>query len=461
MAIGSLVAFLSEQKKSEAASFAGVAIILTAVFTYDDKLPDPSFYTLLPTCGTALFIVFGNGTRTGSILSEKNLVTIGLISYSVYLIHQPMFAFYRIQSLRVVNTNDLIVLIIATISLAYLTWRFVENPFRDKSKVSLALLLVAAAASFTFVYVFLWLMPLPDLVKSEITIPNIVKYKTSANESSTNSSRPNSDIERYIALYGDDGSIVPKEYDVMACHLFHTFATNEKNALFCHIGLDKFNSPPTYFLTGDSMAKEYSPVFNAIEGSGVFGTIGDICPTTLVRPDSPKAHYKADEGYRCSVFHEHVFSYIKNNATTIRKVFVTTNWAAKLDNSSHLDVIYAIKRYAEINVAVYLLEQPPVQKLHVGNMFESLKRQNNLTEKLIRDNSLTIQELLKNDAKWYQPFLKRVQYSSPLVHIYTRNYLCDSECCPIGTVSGAFYHDKIHILPVRSIVLAPLFLSII
>ena len=62
------------------------------MFIYDDRIRVPSFLTVLPIIGTALVLNYGSGgTKVASILSNKVLVFIGLLSYSAYLLHQPIF----------------------------------------------------------------------------------------------------------------------------------------------------------------------------------------------------------------------------------------------------------------------------------------------------------------------------------------------------------------------------------
>jgi hypothetical protein len=243
--------------------------------------------------------------------------------------------------------------------------------------------------------------------------------------------------------------------------MYHREKKYENNPLFCRIGKDKYTLPPTYFLTGDSMSYRYAFAFDAIAGSGVYASIGDTCPTTLMRPDSPKMSVTAAGGYRCWLFHQHVFNYINNSATTIKKVFVVSNWVYKLNDKSYLDVIYAAKEYAALNIALYLVEQPPVQPLQPKVVIANLKRLNNYTDASIRANSLSAQKFFEYDTKMYQPFLKRVQENTTVPHIYNRNFYCDRECCPMGTTKGLYYDDDVHIVPSRSLLLCQLFLSIL
>ena len=94
-------------------------------------------YALLPVVGTAFIIVFsGPGTMAHKILSSKALVGIGLVSYSAYLWHQPIFAFVRIKSLSSPSPDLMLFMSMVSIFIGYLSWRYVEKPFRNKKRLS-------------------------------------------------------------------------------------------------------------------------------------------------------------------------------------------------------------------------------------------------------------------------------------------------------------------------------------
>lgn len=132
------------------ASAAGLAMILYAVFRFDSTTPVPGLHALIPTVGTALIITFaGPANLAGRLLAQPPFVGIGLISYSAYLWHQPLFAFARIRSPNELGSDTYILLGVAALALAYLSWRFVEKPFRDRRVVSRsAVFLSAAVVSF-------------------------------------------------------------------------------------------------------------------------------------------------------------------------------------------------------------------------------------------------------------------------------------------------------------------------
>jgi SGNH domain (fused to AT3 domains) len=131
----------------ELASIAGIALIAYAVFAFDENTPSPSLYALIPTLGTAFLILFATQkTFFGRLLGSKALAGIGLISYSAYLWHQPLFAFARLYSLEKPPSSWLLALLaVSAIVFGYFTWRYIERPFRDKRRVSKQTIFASAA----------------------------------------------------------------------------------------------------------------------------------------------------------------------------------------------------------------------------------------------------------------------------------------------------------------------------
>jgi len=115
----------------------GLLLILTSIFTFDEKTFFTGLYGLMPIMGTALVILFASErTLAGAILANKLVVGVGLISYSAYLWHHPLFAFARIRSAREPGFELMLGLSFLCLVLAYLTWKYIEKPFRDRSKVN-------------------------------------------------------------------------------------------------------------------------------------------------------------------------------------------------------------------------------------------------------------------------------------------------------------------------------------
>lgn len=111
----------------------GLLLIVYPIFAFDERTPFPGVHALGPVIGTAMVIAFADlSTRTGRLLALPAFVGVGLISYSAYLWHQPLFAFARHASLEPPGTATYLVLALISMALAYLSWRFVEAPFRRR-----------------------------------------------------------------------------------------------------------------------------------------------------------------------------------------------------------------------------------------------------------------------------------------------------------------------------------------
>jgi peptidoglycan/LPS O-acetylase OafA/YrhL len=137
---GSLTAFIVQKRgviKNNLFSLLGLTMIIVSIFIYDEKTPFPSIYTLLPVLGTVLLILFTKKeTLVSSLLSNKVVVLIGLVSYSAYLWHQPLFAFARIRLSTEPSITLMIILSILSIILATFSWKYIEKPLRDKNLFS-------------------------------------------------------------------------------------------------------------------------------------------------------------------------------------------------------------------------------------------------------------------------------------------------------------------------------------
>ena len=115
-----------------AQALAGVlgAMILAACFAW---LPGgagfPGFPALAPVAGAALILLSEGRGPVGALLSLRAAVWVGLISYALYLWHWPLLVFARIM-FGGAEGAPVALPLIAAIALAWLSWRFVERPFR-------------------------------------------------------------------------------------------------------------------------------------------------------------------------------------------------------------------------------------------------------------------------------------------------------------------------------------------
>ena len=119
----------------------GLILIVVSFILFKDNYRNPSLITILPVLGTVLIILFNKPKNLINILlSNTSIVYIGLISYSLYLWHYPIFAFVRI----IFEKSDpsfiwvKIFVPIIIILLSIFTYNFVERPFRNKKKILLS-----------------------------------------------------------------------------------------------------------------------------------------------------------------------------------------------------------------------------------------------------------------------------------------------------------------------------------
>jgi hypothetical protein len=119
----------------------GIALVLLAIpiFSLRQGSGFPGFNALAPCIGAAMFIWSGIGVPAAKRSRYSPLKVVqffGKISYSLYLWHWPLFAFARFsKNGLVLDAFDKVGLFALTVAISYLSWRFVEQPFRKTSLV--------------------------------------------------------------------------------------------------------------------------------------------------------------------------------------------------------------------------------------------------------------------------------------------------------------------------------------
>ena len=145
--MGSVLAFLVFKKiiSHEYVSFrvnqflssSGFLLVVLSIFIFSKNTPFPGLYALMPVIGTTLIIAFSAPkTFAYQCLSNPYIVKIGLLSYSAYLWHQPLFAFARVYFLEQQSEYIFVLFSGITLSFSFLTWKYIEQPFRDRTYFS-------------------------------------------------------------------------------------------------------------------------------------------------------------------------------------------------------------------------------------------------------------------------------------------------------------------------------------
>jgi peptidoglycan/LPS O-acetylase OafA/YrhL len=291
----------SSRALREVLAVSGIALIATGVFVFTAATPFPGAAALLPCVGTALVVFTGQApTTVNAVLSKRPLVFIGLISYSLYLWHWPLFVFTRDalgRDLRPWETAGLIVLAFA---LAILSWRFVERPFRKRGfrpprwKLfggALATIALTAGCGAAVV--------------ADRGVPQ--RYPV--------------DVQKILAGLHD--------VDSRAVTCFGMTGDDVRAGKLCRIG-DLSAEAPSFVLWGDSHAGSIIPAVDAIakreHRAGLFAAT-DSCPPLLgvTRLDA----------WKCKDFNDAVIALATR--PEIRDVILDARWAKNAEGTSYGD----------------------------------------------------------------------------------------------------------------------------
>ena len=123
-------------KENNVIALLGMVFIVISIVLFNEFTRWPSLYTLLPVVGSSMVILFsGKSTYVSRLLSIRVLVGIGLLSYSAYLWHQPLFAFGKLYS--EIYSIELLMptMMVMIFPLSYLSWKVIERPFRSPMSV--------------------------------------------------------------------------------------------------------------------------------------------------------------------------------------------------------------------------------------------------------------------------------------------------------------------------------------
>jgi peptidoglycan/LPS O-acetylase OafA/YrhL len=254
----------------------GMACIVVSLFLFDERTAHPGLITLLPVAGTALIIRFGKvDGPVARFLSLKGVVGIGLISYSLYLWHQPVFAFARLSATENLGGFESGLLIALSFGLAAASWKFVELPFRNRRAIQ-GQTIWRLGGIFTLVITGLGL------------------------SGSIGAMKPNIDplLER-VAEAADDNVTLMFEKDGRPC-------LNRMPPDACVLGAAE--KPPTWALVGDSYAAAMAASLDKSlleEGLAAVELVSNGCPYApgLLRIDNGD----------CLTWHEYVKARLDHN----------------------------------------------------------------------------------------------------------------------------------------------------
>jgi peptidoglycan/LPS O-acetylase OafA/YrhL len=290
-------------------SIAGLAAVLATLFAPGPDWPVPSVYTVVPIGGTMLVILFGSrGSFAYRLLSIRPLVGIGLISYSLYLWHQPILAFVNMRSLDSPAKGLIILAILVAFILAWATWRWVERPFRISS----------APAS----------KRLPIVLPMALMAAAIVAIGALAVGTDGMPSRVNSAVLK-LTNYNVENLVKATE------RCFTDMDAEMALSKFCRIG--KRKGKPTIALIGDSHALALTPVLDrelAAKGITAIGIFRGGCPPVVL----PEARRTGEADSLCKAMRRRIYASLTPNsdfpAALPQTLIISSRWPIWLGQGS-------------------------------------------------------------------------------------------------------------------------------
>lgn len=153
-----MVRFRIQRAYAEILAAVGLVIVIWSLLTIREADGFPGWISVVPTLGVALLIAAGNFSQTivGGLFSLRPFVAVGLISFSLYLWHWPVLAFYRYSMGEPDLFGGLLCLVIMFV-MTLLSYFWIEKPFRHsggaaKAYVLSSLLIAIGVLSSVAVY---------------------------------------------------------------------------------------------------------------------------------------------------------------------------------------------------------------------------------------------------------------------------------------------------------------------
>ena len=442
-AMGAARAQALPRRWRQALAAGGLAAIGGATFGFDRATPSPGLALLLPVAGAVLVLLCADtGTLAGRLLALRPLVGIGLISYSVYLWHQPLLAFCRIALGAPLPPAWRWGVIAASLPLAALTWKFVEQPFRAPRAASQRRTLVfAGAASLALV------------------LAGGIGVLAAARMLATTAS-------------GIAASFEPPPRTTTCFDLPQGHARPEA---WCAINAGA-EPNPSFALYGDSHALQLLETFEAAARStgrsGLFAGFS-ACPPLL----DVVLLYSPDHAQRdCEAMNTQMLAQVRRAG--IRDVYLVAKWsyyteawstgfvnALGLSRSDPSTVEGSrrafrhgyeatVRAYAAAGVRLHVVEQVPQQEQEPRALYRRLQAQDSAqAQALLLQASVTLARHHLQQA--FALSVLRAPDLPPRELLDFDGLLCDGSRCAIGTPGHPFYKDRSHLSAVGAQRLVP------
>ncbi len=110
-----------------------LGVLVFVIGTLSESSPFPGLSALIPCIAASVLIFFRQSQVCRVLLANRTMVFIGLISYSLYLVHWPLFVFYKYTVPHTLEVTETVKLLVVSFILAVFMYACIEQPFRKKS----------------------------------------------------------------------------------------------------------------------------------------------------------------------------------------------------------------------------------------------------------------------------------------------------------------------------------------
>lgn len=429
-------------KLSNILSITGLLIVLISLFAYGESVPNPSLYTLPPIIGTLMIIAFTHPDQiVGKLLSNRIAVGIGLISYSAYLWHQPVFAFIRIKNLGTIDAWSMIPAILITFIFAYISWRFIEKPARDQKNLTRRKVFIGSGVGIAF---FLTIGITGEAKKgfeNRYSIPPAVVNDFNLD---------NLALKCYADRFCEVGDLSAKKSDVV---VFGDSHSQSILAAFEKVGQQTKTKTTFMGLVG------CPPLLDVVilKGPPILGICEKLVEKQIefVKKERPKkiflvarwsAYVDGDYDGRGA------FSLGKNYNDPIDKDYTKKVYLEGIEKT--------IATYQALGSEVYIVGQIPQQRYSAKEFYYLIyDEKKSIDEKrlLLKKYSVSLEDHLKLQSNNRQIFGSLQEKGLGQV-IIPDDIFCRDGYCPLGTLERTYYRDKDHISNFGAEQLAPMLL---
>lgn len=308
----------ANQRFADLASIAGLGLIVASIVLFNSRTPFPGAAALLPVCGTMLLLSAPGSIINRLLLSSAPFTFIGGISYSLYLWHWPLLSFAHILSDRPLTVSMGCAIAALSAVPAWLSYRFIEQPFR-RSKTPTATLLLRYG-----------------VIVACAIIPGVV-FEASRGLPG-----------RFHDLSSVESSLATAEYPCLT----------SASPIFSSTCFDTRDPRPAIAVLGDSHAASAAPAIRMLaekKGYKVYEFTKSSC-APLVGVTRILATMAEEHG--CVTYNAQVLSLIEKDPN-IKKVVITAYWAGpEIDQIIYRDPDAATQRWPYVQSESYAsLEQ--------------------------------------------------------------------------------------------------------